>query len=163
MTDTWGTDSDPDYSIEKFYTRSDKRTQTRQTRVYLADDQLAEIARLVQGKEVPEYDTMQAFVRDAVHHRLHWVVKERVQTPESAMRMRVMNLRADAEARAGELEQYQRMIDAIGETLSRLQQVGDKAELRKQLAELELHAESLPDPWSWRLAEVLTNYQDPAA
>lgn len=157
---TWDTDADPDYTPDKFYTRSDKKTQTRQVRVFLSDDQLAEIARLVQGKEVVEYTTLQDFVRDAVHHRLHWVMKERVQTPESAMRMRVMNMRAEMEARAADVAQYEVMMNAVTETLSKLQGAGDKVELRKHLGRLELEAEALPDPWNWKLAEVLENYRE---
>lgn len=154
---TWLTDDDDGYDVSKFYTRSEKTT--RQVRAHLTLDAIAEIERLVQGKDVAEIRTIQDFLRDAVHHRLHWVLKEKVQTPESAQRLKVMQLRADAEATAADVEQNRLMLDAIRHSLSELQGSGNKAELRKHLARLEVTAEGLDEPWNWQLLEVLENYR----
>lgn len=160
MSDTWLTENEDGYELTKFYTRSGT-SQTRQVRVHLTNDAIAEIERIVQGKEVAEIRTTQDFIRDAVHHRLHWILKERVQTPESAQRMRVMQLHADAENATADVAQHRLMLEAIRFSLSELQGSGNKTELKDRLGRLELEAEALNEPWNWQLLELLENYREP--
>lgn len=159
MSDSWLTENEDGYSVEKFYPRAGLKGE--QVRVRLSEDAIGEIARIVQGKEIAEIRTMQDFVRDAVHHRLYWLIKERVQTPESAARMRVMQMQARSEADTADIAQYRVMLESIRHSLGELQSAGDRPALRNRLDQLELEAENLKPPWNFHLLEVLDNYREP--
>lgn len=70
---SWATDAAANgYSREKFYTVStNKKGFTSSIRVNVPPDVLSSIGALVASKDIPDYRTLQDFLRDALVHRLH--------------------------------------------------------------------------------------------
>lgn len=69
-----GWEQDDSYALDKFYTRStDAKGHTRQLRMSIPPEVMAQIAELIQSHRVPDYKTIEAFARDAIIHRLHWL------------------------------------------------------------------------------------------
>ena len=100
------------YDINEFYTRStDEKGHYKQLRVSVPPEVAARIGQLVQQHTVPQYKTMEAFIRDAIIHRLHWLAHEFVDTEvqrEVERQARITlaaNMRADVEANVQHVEQ----------------------------------------------------------
>lgn len=69
-----GWEQDDGYAPDKFYTRStDAKGHTRQLRMSIPPEVMAQVAELIQSRRVPDYKTIEAFARDAIVHRLHWL------------------------------------------------------------------------------------------
>jgi Arc/MetJ-type ribon-helix-helix transcriptional regulator len=64
---------DPGYSVNQVYTTAGEQSESVRARIPLP--MLGEIRALIESKDIPEYRTMSDFVRDAIHHRLHWVAE----------------------------------------------------------------------------------------
>jgi len=72
--DPWATER-AGYSPERFYTSSGGRDHGT-VQIALPVNLLTEIDRLVQSGQVPEYQTRQDVIRDALVHRLRFVAEE---------------------------------------------------------------------------------------
>lgn len=116
--DAWQTE-DPAYSVDRFYTRAtNDKDHGEYIRVKLAPEVIAELNRIVASGIVPEYESPQDIIRDAIVHRVRWLNDQR-QVPLTELG-RLMLLRAEL-ARL-ELRQQVR-----AEILQRIQRVASSA------------------------------------
>jgi hypothetical protein len=68
--DPWKTDDGSQYSRIKRYTWAGGNDAENMGQLKLGGREVRFIQALVQQRRIPEYDTWQAFVRDAVYHRI---------------------------------------------------------------------------------------------
>ena len=116
--DAWQT-QDPAYSVDRFYTRAtNEKDHGEYIRVKLAPEVIAELNRIVASGIVPEYESPQDIIRDAIVHRVRWLNDQR-NVPLTELG-RLMLLRAEL-ARL-ELRQQVR-----AEILQRIQRVASTA------------------------------------
>jgi hypothetical protein len=66
---------DNSYDIDRFYTTTTEDSEAW-PRVRGAAAVTAVIRRMIEQREIPEYSTFADFLRDAAHHRLHYLTKE---------------------------------------------------------------------------------------
>lgn len=74
LFDPWETDDPKTYSINKIYTEAiDKKHNTGETvRAKVRTSHVEMMAMIVAKNWVPEYNTVQDFIRDAIYHRIHY-------------------------------------------------------------------------------------------
>ncbi len=65
---------DPSYDVNRFVVAAGQDSSFIKLRV--SNNYLARLAEIVASRTIPEYRTAHDIVRDALHHRLHWLTNE---------------------------------------------------------------------------------------
>ena len=125
---------DGTYDPKKHYTAaSDRRGHFAQIRVNFPTTIAAQIAKIVQGGFVPEYETNQDLVRDLVTHGLH-AIQQKVKSGELERALTMHILYSDAVARSHERQMYDDMMRAMETEYDAMVRAGQ----REQAAEWAL-------------------------
>lgn len=110
------------YDEHEFYTRTtDGHGHSENHQVRLPPDVSSEVAGLVQSKRVPKYGTAQAFIRDAVIHRLYYIayrLDDRDLKRAVAIQInlaRVENKREEIKSMARTVDEYKALYDEARE------------------------------------------------
>lgn len=159
---SWETDSSH-YSVNDFYTHSSEHGRGDSVRLTMKPSHLEMIRQLIASRQFAEYKTERDFIRDAIHHRLHFIILEHVRTAESVARINVESITARAQMQQADVERYESMIQAVKKTMAALQGTGDRKALLHALGEFEVEAETLEFPWDVRLLDALAAYKDGTA
>lgn len=141
---TWDTQETDGYDSHKFYTQaSDRKGHAAKIQVKLPTNIAGEIARLVQSGVITEYSTSQAFIRDAVIHRLEtvnqWIHDGRLEKTIS-----MWTIHNDALRKTQERETFQSMMREIGDHCQHLLNTGRQDDLRDYVENLLGQAITIP-------------------
>jgi len=157
MDNLWETE-DAGYSEENFYTHAkDKQGHSVQINTKFPDYIVAAISELVQSKEIPEYATAQDFVRDSVHHRLHWCAKNRSR--RISRLLPVMISIQESENQIKEVESLNDMVEKIRESCEKLYNFQDYEKLRGYIDRQKDNIEGIRDPYWGKAAKILEEYE----
>jgi len=143
MPSNWTT-SDDGYDARNFYTQSsDSKGHHAKIQVKVPTNIAGEIARLVQSGVIPEYDTAQALIRDAIIHRLHdvnqWVKDEGLQRT-----ITMWTIHEDAIHKANQRDQFKEMMHAIDEHAQFLINRGNQDAAREYVTDLLDKTDAVP-------------------
>lgn len=159
--DAWRTEKS-DYDINHFYCRAkDKDGHSTTLHVKIPDDLAGELAALVQSGRIPDYRTMQDTARDALVHRLHWVLTNIRDLPnEESLRSTLARLVLHNETlrykeELAELSALPSSIEAVCETAL---QAGDLEQLGRYLEAQTEHAERLREPFRTQVLSIIDRY-----
>jgi hypothetical protein len=149
-------ESDNEYSQEKFYTRAtDGDGQTRSRGITLRPSIAAAIDALVQSGRIPEYTTVDAFMRDAAYHRLWKVTHDEHMTGDikllKSLQAQEKSLQIKARNDANKI-----LIDSWETVLRQLEMSDDKIELAELCDSISDTIPTLNHPWNEK-AIVLLN------
>lgn len=148
---------DSDYDISHFYTAAtNKHDHSKNVQVPIPDYVRAEILKLVNSGQWPAYSSVQAFMRDATVHRLHWI---RDQDPDPDMD-RVLNaVRREArqEARRQLREAQIRLLEGLEREIDDLFNDRQWDDIEHLCDQTEADIEEVPEPWKGRTWELITD------
>ena len=140
---SWQT-SDDGYDAKHYYTQSsDSKGHHAKVQVKVPTNIAGEIARLVQSGIIPEYDTAQALIRDAVIHRLH-MVNEWVKDEGLTRTITMWTIHEDAIHKASQREQFKEMMVGVDEHCQFLLNRGRNADVRDYVSDLLEKNEAVP-------------------
>lgn len=135
MSNTVGPQADPDdpytmasgpgYDVHKFYVRSsDGKGHSMNVQVPLSTATHGMISQLIASKAIPAYTTQQAFIRDAVIHRLRYIndMQQRGHWPEILRANPGMQASIQREAVLADLDAKKREREQVEATLLAMQQ-----------------------------------------
>ena len=143
MGTNWTTSSDG-YDARSFYTQSsDSKGHHAKIQVKVPTNIAGEISRLVQSGVIPEYDTAQALIRDAIIHRLHhvneWIKDEGLQRT-----ITMWTIHEDAIHKANQREQFKEMMHSIDEHAQFLINRGNQDAAREYINDLLGKMDAVP-------------------
>lgn len=167
--DTWQTtarretrmDSEYDpteYSLDQFYVRTTNRhDHSQQVNVRIPPDVYAMVMELVDP--IPYYSSFQAFIRDAIVHRAHYLAHEAENL--DVMEWLVLEM---ASAKNEMLEAETAMIEKLLTDTERLlamwKKAGDEMRVKEQVAQAKFRASQIREPYASRLRVIAGEYED---
>lgn len=148
-----------DYSLDKFYTKgSDQNGNKADYRVSVDPQLAAQIARIVARQVIPEYQTYQDFVRDAIYHRLEYL-KERIDSDalHRVLSEYLMNATAEAHQRAvaNMKAAVRNWEQACEDSLS----AQDWTLLQKQVDQMREYANGVREPYSGQFLKLAQRFE----
>jgi len=158
--DGWGTD-DGRYAIDKFYTAStDGKRDHATVQVAIPASLMAEIDKLVQSARIPEYDTRQAFIRDAIVHRLKFA-DEHLKVIDATGRRRInqwINL-ATVKALRQEKSVREQILTELADALKEAEQTRDLTQIAQIFEAQEPIIRDFPPDQRERGLRILAQYR----
>ena len=153
---SWDTESTT-YDPNEFYTRStDKKGHGETVHVKLPPYMHGVLAELVENPSFPAYRTMADVIRDAVHHRLHYV-EEHATDPALVNRLETLAIFERIQNRQ---QRYQTEVDIANALQNQLQstfQTGmatrDFTALRAAMADIREEVLNLREPFRSQLLQ----------
>lgn len=137
--------SDDEYSLSKFYLKaSDKHGHSKAYTVQIAKDWVPLIAQIVD--KVPEYEYPAALIRDALYHRVHYLLEE-LGSPELDRIFAQRRLEDAMDAQVAEAKANGRRVEKAREEIGSLKAAGDWRTVRNQIRNLREWAEGVPEPY----------------
>lgn len=159
--DGWGVTDD--YDVASFYTDGrDGRGHSDSHRVRLKPEVLGEIGALVASGKIPEYSTPQAFIRDAIVHRLHWLSEnsdDPVLRAKLAEAVRRTVIQETTQRYIGLVDSFEEFIGRTREVCDRALRFGDHHGVASYLADVVEYAENSREPYRTTLLKVVEHYQ----
>jgi hypothetical protein len=141
---SWQT-SDDGYDAKHYYTQSsDAKGHHAKMQIKVPTNIAGEIARLVQSGIIPEYDTAQAMVRDAIIHRLH-MVNEWIKDEDLTRTITMWTIHEHAIAKASQREQFKEMMAGVDEHCQFLMNRGLNNDVREYVNDLLEKNTAVPD------------------
>lgn len=139
----WTTSNDG-YDARSFYTQSsDSKGHHAKIQVKIPTNIAGEISRLVQSGVIPEYDTAQALIRDAIVHRLH-AVNEWIKDEGLRRTITMWTIHEDAIHKANQREQFKEMMHSIDEHSQFLINRGNQDAAREYVNDLLSKTDAVP-------------------
>lgn len=159
IIDLWAGDDDLEYKENRFYTHSTNRKGFKDTvRIPLPPNVLAQMNAIVQQRKVADYKTVQDLVRDAIIHRLKWLVD---YTGDEEMDRAV-----DREVQSARMEQIRNecndwmMVYSLNEeALYDLKAQGDKEGIEQLLEVMRQYAAGIRNPYQERFYLLIMRYE----
>lgn len=152
--DSFRTADGDDYDPNRFYTASqDRHGHSSKVTANLPKNIMAAIAELVADSKYP-YRTTEAFVRDAVYHRLKYIatfgedMQHLADIVNEAMMADEYQQRMDKRIARDEL--VQRALLDLEDAETR----GMTRDARRIVAKIEEHADKLPEPWRSQMKTI---------
>lgn len=147
------------YDRKKFYTRAvDDKGHKETIHTPVPPSIYAQVGQIIESKVIPEYKSQQAFVRDAIYHRLHevgaWLENGEIERVVSVEMMRCRR-----EFQLAELEEMEHLIERTDAMLQKANQLQDFEMMRLAIDEGWRDAEQIREPYASRLGKVLKRYQ----
>jgi len=141
---SWETQSSG-YDQRKFYTQaSDKKGHWHQLNIKLPTTVAGEIAKLVQSGAIDEYTSTQAFVRDAIIHRLEYISRY-IESEDLRREISLHTIHAEAILKKDKRERFRRMMLDIQENCQYYSNHGKLEELRGYVSGLLDQAVYVPE------------------
>jgi hypothetical protein len=150
---------DGGYSPDKFYTAtSDKDGNAIRVNVRIPLPVYAAVQRLVQQGKIPDYDSQQAFFRDACFHRLKYLDDNGMadgigQTLGIMMRLSQMRARND------ELEAQREYLNEAEKACVNASEIGDMAHLLETLQNVKDQVAAMPGALQQRARAMVERWE----
>ena len=159
--DAWDTiDEDDPYDPHHFYTHSqDRKGHSFHMRVNLPKPLAGAAGALIQTGRIPQYRTIEDIARDAFYHRIKQIARA-IDDEELENTVDVSMLLADELRIQAEQDEAETFMAAVRTNADRLWQLGERAALRKYLADREPYVDSIPNPYSKELKDLIKNYRE---
>lgn len=148
-----------DYDINQVYTgsASDDNGHSVNLRCNIPTHWAASITELVNSVDWPEINSTQAFVRDAIYHRMHWASEQTDRTRiESVRKLRAIELMKQAIARHSFIRRaYEQMMEEMQETFRSASVHSDREVLLALIEEVEVAIKEFPEAMQDKLHDEL--------
>jgi hypothetical protein len=134
-----------DYDVDQIITASqDKFGHSANVRTHIPRPWVGMINEIVQSDDWPEYKGQNAFIRDAIYHRLHWASEQsdRYMKPEVAKQIIIAQRMASYEQLRQDLEQIEELMTDLDDTFRKVVSSGDLATAKTMLSDFEDMAHS---------------------
>lgn len=146
------------YSEDRFYTKSsDQRGHSQMLRVWLPQGIDAQVYAAV--NDIPQYRTVQDFVRDAIVHRLEYLQKRYKISKAMQRLLDLERSRAESERRSAEVDTMTAAIDEVAAALTKTWEAGDYALFAQEIDEAEALIDQLRDPYQQRLSKMVGDWK----
>lgn len=148
-----------DYNVNDIYTNkaTDKQGHSVNLRCNIPTHWGASINEYVQHPDWPEYNSMQAFIRDAIYHRLNWAAEQSNRGQiESVKQLKAIELVKAAIARHGYYRKaYEDMMEELQETFRSASVHQDPNILTYFVEEVETAIKEFPEQLQHKLWDEL--------
>lgn len=145
------------YSEERFYTSSsDVRGHSKMLRVWLPQGIDAQVYEAVNG--IPQYRTVQDFMRDAIVHRLEYLQHRYVLSDQGRRLLEIERWKADSERRSAEIQTMTSAVNNVGERLAEAWTAEDYQLLKQEYEEAKDQIDWLREPYKGRMVELLKEW-----
>jgi hypothetical protein len=130
-----------DYNPDDIYSGGsmDAHGHSSNLRCHVPRAWLGPLTMLVASPQWPEYDSVQAIIRDALYHRMHWAStqRDREATVGVARAMAIMRLQQKREEAERRMEEAEELDVSINDTVLKLLHAGDSKSANVLLDEFE--------------------------
>ena len=160
----WDTiDPDEHYDPDKFYTAGrDQQGHFSEARVQIPTPLAGEIARLVEDRRIPWYQTRQHVIRDAIYHRVK-LISKMLDDGELEQAVDMAMLEAEELMEAARAEDARRLIDAMTANLkalwARAESTGRYERINAYLETRASQSQAVPEEWRGEYEAVLREYR----
>lgn len=148
-----------DYDVNQIYIgkATDDNGHSTNLRCNLPTHWSATILELINSPQWPEYNSMQSFIRDAVHHRMNWAGEQTDRGRiESVQRLRAIENMKQAIARHTYFQAaYEQMMEEMQETFRAASVHHDREVLMALASEVETAIKDFPEPMQAKLHDEL--------
>lgn len=145
----------PDRNV--FHTISvDGTGQRMDVRAKIPSSYMHLIGTMIARREIPQYNTIGDFVRDAIYHRIWDVAEGRKLRPVDLERLKVEEMQAATEAAMERMEMNNALVTEARATLSRLH---GQPGFGEYLETLRLTAAYVENPWRAQLLKLADEYE----
>ncbi len=142
----WEVSTPQGYNPLAHYTQaSDKKGHSAKFTTKIPVNVAGEMSAAVQSGKIPEYKTIQDFMRDAIIHQLHRI-QPILDDPELERKITMWTISNEALRARQEREGFAEMMTAIDEHVTHLQTTGQNKKLRAYLNDLMDKAEMAIPP-----------------
>lgn len=146
------------YSEDRFYTSSsDVRGHSKMLRVWIPQGIDAQVYGAI--NEIPQYRTVQDFMRDAIVHRLEYLQKRYSLTDQGRRLMELERWKADSERRGAEIQTMTSAVSDVGERLAEAWAAEDYQLFMQEMDEASDQVDWLRDPYKTRMVELLKEWR----
>jgi hypothetical protein len=155
MTGTKG-----EYDPDEIYVRStDGHGHSENLQTRISPELAGEIAALVQSGIIPEYRTAQNFARDALVHRMFYVLKRAdelgLKVPDGMQRVVTIEFQLSrVQAERQQIANLQRTVEEMSQLCEEASKAGDIEALTRALAQCEAMGESVREPYAGKIREI---------
>jgi len=158
--DAWDTiDEDDPYDPHHFYTHSqDRKGHSFHMRVNIPKPLAGAAGALIQTGRIPQYRTIEDIARDAFYHRIKQIARA-IDNEDLEQTVDLAMLLADELRIQAEQDEAESFMAAVRTNAERLWQLGERTALRKYLADREPYVDSIPNPYSKELKDLIGEYR----
>ena len=134
--DRWGVSTPSGYNPNAYYTQaSDKKGHSAKMGVKIPVTIAGEVGVVVSSDKIPEYRTVQDFIRDAIIHRLH-DIQQILDDPDLERKLTMYTIHDEAMRSKQARDQYADMMESLQDQFTHLSTTGQTARLRTYLTDL---------------------------
>lgn len=152
--------AEDDYSPDEFYTKATNKHDHSSTpySVRVDPSTSAQISALIASGKIPHYKTPSDFFRDALVHRLHYLVY-RMDLGTDEMRELLSRTREQArmDMLAAQVADIEKMIDTAQEQINNARLKGDLFVMEQVREGLERQVATLREPYRGRVVGMLSS------
>lgn len=150
------------YSEDRFYTKSsDERGHSKMLRLWIPQGIDAQVYGAT--NEIPQYRTVQDFMRDAIVHRLEYLQKRYKLSDQGRRLLELERWKADSERRSVEIQTMTSAVNGVGERLTEAWAAEDYSLFVQEMREAEEQIDWLRDPYKERMITLLKEWKRKAA
>lgn len=159
LFDAWDVDDPKTYSIDKIYTEAiDKKHNAGEAvRAKVRSSHVEMMAMIVAKNWVPEYNTVQDFIRDAIYHRMHFW-SERITDGELRRVVTEEGTRLALERFERQMIEGEELVTSSKRVLERAAKVRDIQILESTLTEIGERLETARTPYLEDLQKLYREY-----
>ena len=148
------------YAEDRIYTRSvDKRGFGSSQRTKFPPEVLAEMGKIVAKEWVPEYGSVQDFVRDAVIHRLHYW-SQRISDKQLSRVVTAERRISMLEHATREVQNMTAMVAAFEDSFKVAVMAGDAEILEDLMTHISEAMMIAREPYASKLRAIMLNYEE---
>lgn len=147
---------DAEYSPNEFYTGSrDDDGKSSSMTVWMPDAVAAIFSKILHGQFVPDYDSNQDIIRDAIVHRFYYLATRYEMPDEIVEWLRTQILVSEAKRTKLMREDDRQMVESIERELDACDKDRDSVRFQRLLDKAKERIETLHDPWREELQAVI--------
>lgn len=149
------------YAEGNFYVKStDGKGHKDKIQVSVPPGLFALAMEITHKSELPDYKTVQDFVRDAMMHRAHFLMTQYAPDDAARQRIRLEMYQATIEAMDRELDNYKNAIQRTEAALDRARLTRDTRLLNMTLNSIEIEVSEWRDPYRSRMMSIINSYRE---